>query len=236
MRNLRQFFSKIKRYFIISLPNGKTYVPSFSGLSIFALGMVLLTGLYWICYWSSDLSAVTNLSEPTTFNVFMGIAFFLSLISFFDLLYRKKASHILLVLLHGVAVFGYSLTIAIVAFLKGATGTTSGVFYVVAALFCFASLFFYCVKAMDGDADWKYKTATGGAIVFLFLAVCFSYSILDSFSKQDDPVFWLGMLAGILILMESIFATSTSILCDFDPHPLQLDEFGNPIGDITSRL
>ncbi len=236
MKYVHKALSFIKKHLTIRFPNGKEYVPSFSFLAVFALGMVVLTGLYWIAVWNMDFSEVTYMAEPNTFHTFMAIAFFLSLFTFFDLLYRKKASHVLLVLLHGISVFAYCLTLTIVAFEKGSEGTTSGIFYAVCSVCTFLSIFSYIFKALNGDADWKFKTINGCSIVFLFLAVCFSYSILDSYEHIGDTVFWLGLLAGLFILLESVLATSISTLSDYDPHPIQLDEFGNPVGDITANL
>jgi hypothetical protein len=185
----------------------------------------------------SDRVAYLFTPDNVTSLIFACIFLVIVVALFVALLTRKDKSHIGYTVLVSGLVFAYSLTKAIICFTSGAVlqYANAGVLYCVAALASLFQIVFFILKALDGDADWRYMTSSVVTAVFLFLASAFQYSLLDAYSHMGDTVFWQGYSVSRLIIFVEIIAIIVSLRSDYDPNPILLDEFGNPIDVLKKK-
>lgn len=161
---------------------------------------------------------------------FMAITLLVLILLFVDLSFHKKSSHIAMVLLMGFLVSAYLLTRTIFCLsILGNAYINAGILYLIAFVASLFQIYFFIMKALDGDADWKYGLATGLTIAFIFLASVINYSLLDTYNYLGVTVFWLGLLASRVMVFVEIIAVVISTHYDYDPHPILLDDFGNPV-------
>jgi hypothetical protein len=199
-------------------------------LPIFGLLFILL---YFIAVFShiSTIKPFSTTDNGLNF-VFMILGFVFCLLLFFDLLFRQNVSHIFLVVAIGFFVMVFALTKVINGFVVGTTVSRRGsVFYILALVGLGAMIYFYIVKGLDGDASFWYYAVLIYTIVFLLFASIASYSLFDAYGNKDNPAFWFGYMASRIMIYLLIVATAVSVQNDYDPNPIQLDEFGNPIDE-----
>jgi len=201
--------------------------PHFRPLCVLPLAAVALCFGYFIgviC-----LAGKVSFAESKTVLslVFMALAFFLNLVFFLDILFREKVSHIAFILLDAVLVSAYCLAFLIRDFASGAT--SAGVFMTLAFLASIGAIVFYELKALDGDADWRYWLFAILTWAFLLFASIGNYSLFDAYAHVGDAPFWGGYVAGRTMIYCSILTTFVSLASDYDPNPIMLDDFGNPI-------
>lgn len=165
--------------------------------------------------------------------VFMIIGAVLMVLFLLDLLFRHNVSHILLVLCLGVYVFAYALAFSIFSLVNKNAG--SSVFFILGTIAVGLLIYFFVKKALDGDADWKFMGSLLLSIVFLFFGEIANYTIFDAYGHQGDGPFWGCFLASRIVLYLLIIAASVCAQCDYDPNPIKLDEFGNPIDDKIAK-
>nr|MCR5491762.1 hypothetical protein [Bacilli bacterium] len=70
------------------------------------------------------------------------------------------------------------------------------------------------------------------AVAAGFFAGMSRYSLLDSFGNGNSPVFWGGYASTRFSLLILVAACLVNAKSDYDPNPIQLDEFGNPIDTV----
>ncbi len=206
--------------------HGRTYRPVFDGHCLFAAIALLLDVLYFILL---GVTGAINMATPEiiTFNVTMSFALVFLVFFLVDLLYRKNATHILWIVLFGALVFAYALSVGLVLQLVKNNGSSA--FFFIAAFFSFTSLILYVRKALVGDADIWFKISAGLMITFYFLGWLFGYPILDAFGQGGDLNYWFGVYSSLAFSVYAVMVAYISSQTDYDPHPLELDEFGNPI-------
>ena len=160
--------------------------------------------------------------------VFAGFAIILAL----DLLFRPKSSHIAVTLIGTVLVLAHSIVRIVWTANNLSTFTrsiASMALYIVGALAIAGSLFCFVKKSLDGDADLLYWVMFGIGLVATFFGAMSRFSLLDAFGATHNPVFWGGYASTRFALLTFAALAITNSKSDYDPNPIQLDEFGNPI-------
>lgn len=221
----------------------------FDSLTILSLGAFALSAILMIVFYSaifgqfasnieykgqvmSYLAYVKNpdintYSQGVAVLVFLPIATLFSGALFFDCLLRKGVSHIAVTVSSGLAVVAYLITNAIVEFATGSKGAS--IFLILASIAGIALVFFFIQKMLDGDATLGYKISGGLCGVFALFGICLAYPFLDAYSHADESIFWGGGFLGIAILIILAVTFYVSVSSDYDPNPIEIDEFGNPI-------
>lgn len=194
---------------------------------------VLFTLLFVIFYFAW-LSSGTLSGQDNTINlIFMMIGFVLSLGIFISLFISHHGSRVISVLLLGLYVTAFALTKAIFGFGHGLAG--GAVFYLLGFLSAIGTIVFYILKALDGDSDWRFWAFAWVTVAFLLFGGIGYYSIFDAYGHLGDVSYWGGLSASRLVIYLSICASTISSKCDFDPNPILLDEFGNPIDEKKTK-
>lgn len=170
--------------------------------------------------WTSD--NIINL-------IFMAIALVLTSLLFVSVQIHKNSSHIVHVMLMSLTVSAYLLTKMITCYNPASGQINAAILYTFAFLTSLWQGYRFILEALDGDTDFRFYLATGLTIAFMFLGAAVNYSLLESYSYLYSPVFWGSVAASRLLIYFEIIATVISSHCDYDPNPIQLDEFGNPI-------
>lgn len=199
------------------------------GISIFKqLGSTIeYKGVTYTYSEYAKLSGVDTFKQAVATLIMLPVATIGAGVLFFDTLLRKEVSHIAVTVtaaLVGAIYFGFN---SIVEFRKSEEG--AGFFYALAAVFAAVMIYFFIKKMLDGDATLGYKICGGACGVLGLFAVCFAYPFLDAYSHTGETIFWFGGLFGIAMLIYLGIAFYVSISSDYDPNPIAIDEFGNPI-------
>jgi hypothetical protein len=159
----------------------------------------------------------------------MAIALVEFLLLGFDLILRQKVSHIGYVLALGLVFSVYSLIRVFLNIQMGSSFYSGAFFFGLAFVASLFLLYFFVKKALDGDADWRFQLAAWMTVGSFFFGVVSTYSILDLYGSKDDPIFWIGLLSMRIMIFLLVTAIVVSVKCDYDPNPILLDEFGNPV-------
>ncbi len=175
----------------------------------------------------AKLSEVNTFKQAVAILVMLPVATVCAGVLFFDTLLRKEVSHIAATITAALVGSIYFAFNSLVEFDKSVVG--AGVFYALAAVFAAAMIYFFIKKMLDGDATLGYKICGGACGVLGLFAICFSYPFLDAYSHTGETIFWFGGLLGIAMLVYLSVAFYVSISSDYDPNPIAIDEFGNPI-------
>jgi hypothetical protein len=182
---------------------------------------------------TSDPLAVIK-TQDNLLNIFFLLpVLLLSLAGFFDTFFRKNVSHILLVLAGGLVLIIYALMKAIT--LTAANKFAPAIFYYLSLPALAALEFSYVRKALDGDANRLFYVSYALSILFLFFAGVLTYTVFDAYGHAGDHIFWGGFCASRLMLYFLISNTLISLHCDYDPNPIELDEFGNPVHKVAGK-
>lgn len=190
--------------------------------------------LLFVIFFFAWLSSGTLNGQDNIINlIFMMIGFVLSSGVFASLLISHHSSHIISVLLLGLYVAAYALTKAIFGFGHGLGG--GAIFYLLAFLGAIGTIVFYILKALDGDSDWRFWAFAWITVALLLFGGIGYYSIFDAYGHPGDVPYWGGLSASRLVIYLSICASTISSKCDFDPNPILLDEFGNPIDEKKTK-
>jgi hypothetical protein len=156
--------------------------------------------------------------------------FFLFIALFISLLYHKNVSHIGYVLSFGGLLFLYALIkIITLAISFKSSYINSILFYSLSLIGAAFMIYFYILKGLDGDANFRYFLVFGLTFVFLYFAMIGQYSFFETYTYKGNSVFWISLFGSRIVLYGFIVATIVSVKSDYDPNPIQLDEFGNPI-------
>ncbi|MCQ2798499.1 MAG: hypothetical protein MJ220_01270 [Bacilli bacterium] len=161
--------------------------------------------------------------------IMMPIALLVSAGLFLDCFLRKEVSHIGVTFAVGCFATIYSLVNMIGGFLY--SGVASIFFYGAATIGAVAMTVFFIKKMLDGDVTLGFKISAGAFVVLGFFAVCVTYPFLEAYSHAGDSLFWTGGFFGLAVLILAGIAITVSALSDYDPNPIEIDEFGNPIDD-----
>lgn len=149
-----------------------------------------------------------------------------------DMLLRQKVSHVAFSLTGQLIIVAYTLYQLIRCFVSGGFATvTGGVFYAIALLGELVLVYAIAEKALDGDASTLFYISFIVEVLFLLFASAQVYSFFDIYSERKNPVYWMGLLDALLLLCFSFYVAFVSLWSDFEPHPIRLDEFGNPVDD-----
>ncbi len=151
--------------------------------------------------------------------IFGLLAFFFLLGLFLDVLLRKKASHIAVVLLGQGLIVAYCIARMAYCFPKGSTNVIVGVFYLFSMLGALASAYFYLKKAWDGDNLWPYWAAFLWSLAFFLFGSMTqsSYSIFNMNAHQGDLTYWLGVASSRSYIMVMAFCLAVNAKYDFFP-------------------
>jgi hypothetical protein len=171
--------------------------------------------------------------------VFMALALIFFVAFFIGVLRHKKVSHIGFILVGGVLMVVYLICRTVYCFQNVSSNyklVMAGLLYCLAIPCSIYQVYRFVLKALDGDAVWQYSLTTGLTIVLIFLAEANQYSLLDTYSHINDYVFWSGYLASRFMLYLDISIVYISVTCDYDPNPIELDEFGNPIDHLKEQV
>lgn len=227
---LMRLLHKIQSILTIKI-KGKAFVPSFGLDSVFPSLMFLGTVVFWCLMAGTSFSGFLGVEGAVhqTFMILFTISLFLA---FLDTIYRHSVSHVLVIAINGILVAAYSLTIGVSLITTSNLSIGGGVFYVIGGSLAAISVIFYLMKAFNGDADWKFMLSVWATAIAILFGVSFSYSILETYSHFGDMPFWTGMMSGMFALLSSIMASFLSASSDYDPHPSEIDEFGNTVAPI----
>ncbi|MCR4562704.1 MAG: hypothetical protein K5694_05855 [Bacilli bacterium] len=198
----------------------------FSPLALFPLAVFLFMGLMIIYYLANKDKAEIEMGINL---IFMIIGAVLSLFLAADIFFRKESSHIALIIINGAYVTSYG----VVQTIRNATNHVYGgmIFYALASIFSAILIYFYIKKALDGDANLKFILFGGLTAAFFIFAGIADYTIFDGFSNSGNVVYWMGLASSRLVAILSLATTVVSHQCDYDPNPILLDDFGNPIDE-----
>lgn len=210
------------------------FFPIFSGF--LALMGICFTICFSVSHFLSD-NKFLAFPQDYAFNVvFYVLVLGASICLFFDLLHRGKVSHIFFILLFAILFNVYCFYYLIYNVQIGKP--VGAVFYCLAFLSSLGADVYYVKKALSGDANlpfWAFCIATWGFFVFGFVA---NYTFFDTYSFVNgsfsdfipkDFFFWGNVIGTRMMLFCSIAITSISLKCDFDPHPLVLNELGQVV-------
>lgn len=211
----------------------KKYKPTLSSfvilgylLAIFALVSAIF-GLSKISTISSSLAGENIVNLIFAFIV----AIFMALFST-DMLLRQKVSHVAYSLLGQIIVIGYTISEIVVCFSKGVfTDTTGGVFYCIALVAELLLAYAIVEKALDGDASKLFVASFIVEALFIVFAGNQIYSFFDVWAERSNNVYWLGLFDSLSLILTGFYVYFVSFKSDFEPHPIKLDQFGNPIDD-----
>lgn len=173
------------------------------------------------------LPAINTFSQAVLMLIMMPVATIASLVLFIDTYLRKEVSHIAATCTCGAVTFIYLAANAVVQFMSSGEG--AGVFFAIGAVGAAAMIYFFVNKMLDGDATLGYKIAGGATLIGTLFGVCFAYPFLDMYSHSTESIFWTGGFFGIAMMVLMSVAFYVSISSDYDPNPIEIDEFGNPI-------
>ncbi|GEM_PF-4360700 len=226
--------------------NSKKKMDSLSTLALLAFAILALVTLIFTISMAKQLAGTieykgavmsyveyTKLPAINTFNqavlmfIMMPIACIASLALFVDTLVRKEVSHIAVTCTCGVVAFAYLLGNSIVELMASQEG--AGAFYAVGAIGAAATVFFFVKKMLDGDATLGYKIAGGVTLIGTLFGVCFAFPFLDAYTHANEAIFWAGGFFGIAMMILMAVTFYVSISSDYDPNPIEIDEFGNPV-------
>lgn len=169
--------------------------------------------------------------------VFVLIFFALFIALFVSLLYHKNVSHIGFVLAFGGLILIYCLAKLILLSVSFKNSYINAIlFYALALVGCGFMIYFYILKGLDGDANFRYFLVFGLTCACLYFAMIGQYSFFDTYTYKGNSVFWISLFGSRIILYSFIAATIVSVKSDYDPNPIQLDEFGNPIDQKKTQV
>ena len=162
------------------------------------------------------IDAYLHTPEAIVHLVFLigSIGFFLAL--FFDLLFRKKASHILLVELGTLWTLAYYLARSITSFQIGSVHVLTGLIYLAAFLTSAVMGILFFKKALDGDNLSSYWVFLIASLVLGYFASAGnnSYSILSAYSHNGDFTYWFSYASSRLMI--GVFALCAYVNLHFD--------------------
>ena len=159
--------------------------------------------------------------------IMMPLATLVSASVFADCFLRKEVSHIGVLLGGGILVLVYSLINCIGGFIYAGVGSIF--FYGASVIAAGAMIFFFIKKMLDGDVTLGWKIAAGATLGLIFFSVCVAYPFLEAYSHIGDALFWTNGIFGLAIIAFTGVLLMISASSDYDPNPIELDEFGNPI-------
>jgi hypothetical protein len=199
--------------------------------AILPLVALVAIALYFVLI-AANAAGIPDTLDNRLNVVFMVIGFVLMALLFLDFLFRQNVSHILLVVVSGLYLLAYMFAKMLASYLSG-TNTTlkEGVFFTLTLLAMGFMIYYYIKKGLDGDASFWYYAVAIAVILFFFFAVISNYSLFDAYGNKDNPSFWPGLFSSRIMVYIFILITATNINNDYDPNPIQLDEFGNPIDE-----
>lgn len=227
---MRELILKIRDALTIKTKR-RSYVPKLIKISGILAIVVGLLGLAYMAFCSSaHFTAEVNLADSAEHAIVLTFGWVMvawCFVIFFDMLYRRHVSHILVTGIGGLIFVGYHLAQGIYRIGNGDIG--NAVVYLLTVALGIWSVLFFFKKAMDGDASWLMKTVYGLTILLGFCCWGFTYTVLEAFSHFGDALFWDGVVVGLLYVAFFAIVGYVSIVSDYDPHPIEVDELGNMI-------
>ena len=166
-----------------------------------------------------ELADYLSTSEYRIALIFSAILFFFLIALLLDLIFRKKSTHIALVLV-GVGIgLALSLTRVIWCFSEGGINIVVGVINIIAVIGLGACLFFYFKKTRDGDSNFLYSLSLFVALAGLMFGCMtqHSYSVLNALGHQGDVVYWSCYGVTRLTILTFALRTFINKTSDFDP-------------------
>ncbi len=152
-----------------------------------------------------------------------------------ELFFHAKSSHILMVIIGSLLLFAHAVA-RIIWGIQNINEFSKSMpfilFYIGAALTSVGCLYSFVKKSLDGDAGASYWVFFILAVIFSFFGGVSRYSLLDAFGNGSSPVYWSGYATTRFALLILAELGIVNTLSDYDPNPIQLDQFGNPI-DVT---
>lgn len=158
--------------------------------------------------------------------VFGAILAVLLILLVLDWIFRKKATHILLVEVITAAAAAYAVARSIYCFKVGSVSVIPGIIYLLALLGILGSAYFFAKKTLDGDSSWPYHLCFIWGAVFLFFASAtqHSYSILNANGHQGDVVYWGCYGVSRLYLLSYILVGRLNASLDYLPEAKPLPQ------------
>lgn len=166
---------------------------------------------------------------------FLCVAAFFFLIYCFDLFFRSGAAHILIVEIANLVLVVYYIIRSVYCFQAGGLNVAGGFFNAVAAALLLFMLWYYPLKALDGDCRRGYLVFWIAGFVFGLFGSVSTYNFLDFHSNAGNIVYWNGIISTRLMYIVSIINLFVNYNKDFDPDPLVLDEFANKSDKILGK-
>lgn len=165
------------------------------------------------------------------FSFGMIFAFFGALFAL-DLLFREKSSHILTVIIGSLLIIAHGIVRVVWCaqnINEFSRSTPCLLFYALSSLMGIGCLYSFAKKSLDGDADLAYWIYFIVGLLAAFFGGVARYSLLDAFGNGSSPVYWSGYAASRFAILTLASLGIVNSLSDYDPNPIKLDQFGNPI-------
>lgn len=175
----------------------------------------------------AKLPAINSYNKAILMFIMMPVASVASFALFCDTLARKEVSHIAVTCTCGLVSLIYLVGNAVVEFMASNEG--AGAFFAIGAVASAFMIYFFIKKMLDGDATLGYKIAGGATLLGTLFGVCFAYPFLDAYTHANETIFWAGGFFGIAMMILMAVTFYVSISSDYDPNPIEIDEFGNPV-------
>lgn len=167
-----------------------------------------------------------------TFGI-IGLAFFI--LFALDLFFRNMSSHVLLVTLADLVLVAYYICRSVYCFNAGGLNVAGGFFNAIAAGLCACLLYYYPLKALDGDCRRGYMIVWIASFVFGLFGSVSTYNLLDFHKNLGNIIYWGGYASTRFMLILSVINVATNYTKDFDPDPLVLDAYKNKSDKVLGK-
>ena len=180
----------------------------------------------------SDLSFLTTFDNLTDLS-FLALAGLIMFGFVFSLIFHADSAQLPLTLLSSSGFAIYLLLKFVGGFVSG--NTSAVIFFLLAFVASGFLVFSIVKKALDGDADAIYHVAFAATLLLTVFGESSIWNFFQAYGQIGNMVFWGAIFANLILLYFCIAFTVISLNSDYDPNPIILDEFGNPVSRSSSN-
>lgn len=211
----------------------KRFEPKFSSFVLFGF-ILALAGMMFGIFGLSKLTTIpaAKVAENSINIVFAFIIGIFMIIFATDMLFRHKVSHIACTFIGQLLLIVYTLLRMISSFQANEfKATTGAIFYAITLVAELVLAYSIVEKALDGDASIVFVISFVVEILFIVFASFQVYSLFDVWGEKDNNVYWMGVFDSLIIMGFSCYVYFVALKSDYEPHPIKLDQFGNPVDE-----